>query len=96
MTKTQGHSAAYHGLRGHSIGKHYPYGVTYVGNPHDDTGRWVVTHIPSAQVVTACGFPMSVGHDYLHYAYAVLDVVSQQPDPAPLVPLEKAMEHMLW
>ena len=54
------HSTVHLGLRGHSVGEHYPYVVVAIGNPHTTEGvRWEVQR-PDGSVTA------------MHYAKAYL------------------------
>jgi hypothetical protein len=74
---TKGHMVGQGGLRGHSVGKHYPYGVVGQGNPHDGTLRWCVVHIPSGRVVCHnTPVPAPIRSADVYKAQTMLDNVS--------------------
>ena len=68
---TQGHTAAYQGLRGHSVGEHYPYGITGRGNPFTRHFYWHIVHVPTGKTVLVGEIPQR--YQVIQCAYRVLD-----------------------
>lgn len=102
MINTQGHSAAYDGLRGHSIGKHYPLGVTYIGSPFDGSGRWCIVNVPRMKVYTTMeGWPYSF--HLIDSAYGAIEYLAGSRsfypeifDDIRLLSVGNAIRHWKW